>query len=1259
METYNYLKQKQNLITHFIIATIILFSINCNISAQTNLVQEDKPINVTLEIVDFNQGLKSFDLISSFTSNKSISDFKYEIQTVSFVIPTNELNSIETEISAGQKIDISQSFVINKNSSFKIKTIYSGKEHPDSTDFCIVENYYFYYNGNAFETFKDPHEFITLKSGLINDNDIKVFNREETDTVIISLIDNNNLKSANEQQTTYNLTVSGNIKYRDRTNVAQNVRYATVKIYDNDAVGQNLLGTTATDENGNYSVSITSTDAGGPDIYIEVRTEGLDNFPSGSNGIANVRNDILSYYYVDTKDNIRENTTSDIQISVTISNTGPNAGARDVYDSFVEGWLKSKQYFDINIDKVPVFWPSSGTKQVTIIWIDYIQLLQLDRYDRDVILHEYGHYVNSKYDLINAVGGSHSWGQNLTNSYDRRTAVRLALSEGWATFYSIAIQFDTTNDRFYDDTEDYDIRDDLENNNYSGADNEAATCGILWDIFDSNNTEQHDNLTTPLSDIWRVLIYGEKIDSIHQFASKWQALNKGHLTELSNIYTYFGIDLGISPDVTILTVDGSAVNTSLTAGANHWYRFQTGTSGTYTIQTYGSTDTYMELYQNDQTTRITSDDDGGSGTNARISRALNANTWYYAKARGYSSSTTGSYSIDVKKSTTLDPPRNLAATAGVAEVNLSWDIPVSGTPAGYKVYQSTSENGTYSLIGSTTNRNGRVTNLTNGTRYWFYVTAIYSSVESSPSNKASAVPDAGTNTPVILTVDGSAVNATLTAGANHWYRFQTGTSGSYTIQTYGSTDTYIDLYQSDQSTLIISDDDGGSGTNSRISRALSANTWYYAKVRGYSSSTTGSYSIDVKGPGTLNPPRNLTATAGDRQISIRWEAPISGTPSGYKVYRATSENGTYTQLGDPIPGFNATIPNLTNGTRYWFYVKAVYSGGDSPASNKASTVPDAGTNTPVILTVDGSAVNATLTAGANHWYRFQTGTSGSYTIQTYGSTDTYIDLYQSDQSTLIISDDDGGSGTNSRISRALSANTWYYAKVRGYSSSTTGSYSIDVKGPGTLNPPRNLTATAGDRQISIRWEAPISGTPSGYKVYRATSENGTYTQLGDPIPGFNATIPNLTNGIRYWFYVKAVYSGGDSPSSNKTSAVPDGQQVVDLTVDGSAINVTLMAGADHWYRFQTGTSGTYTIQTYGSTDTYMDLYQSNQTTLITSDDDGGSGTNARISRTLSAGTWYYVKVRGYSSSTTGSYSIDVKGTVTLNPPAQPHCFCRR
>ena len=56
-------------------------------------------------------------------------------------------------------------------------------------------------------------------------------------------------------------------------------------------------------------------------------------------------------------------------------------------------------------------------------------------------------------------------------------------------------------------------------------------------------------------------------------------------------------------------------------------------------------------------------------------------------------------------------------------------------------------------------------------------------------------------------------------------------------------------------------------------------------------------------------------------------------------------------------------------------------------------------------------------------------------------------------------------------------------------------------------------------------------------------------------------------------------------------------------------------GEENWFKFLTGTAGDYAIQTYGSTDTYMYLYDSDQTTIIAEDNDGANLEIQRLCRT--------------------------------------------
>lgn len=82
-------------------------------------------------------------------------------------------------------------------------------------------------------------------------------------------------------------------------------------------------------------------------------------------------------------------------------------------------------------------------------------------------------------------------------------------------------------------------------------------------------------------------------------------------------------------------------------------------------------------------------------------------------------------------------------------------------------------------------------------------------------------------------------------------------------------------------------------------------------------------------------------------------------------------------------------------------------------------------------------------------------------------------------------------------------------------------------------------------------------------------------------------------------------------------------------------------GGEYWYKFTPPQTDYYNIYTTGSTDTYCELYQGTSL-LLETDDDDGDATNFMFTRKLSECTTYYFKVRGYSLSTAGSYSLKVE-----------------
>ena len=88
---------------------------------------------------------------------------------------------------------------------------------------------------------------------------------------------------------------------------------------------------------------------------------------------------------------------------------------------------------------------------------------------------------------------------------------------------------------------------------------------------------------------------------------------------------------------------------------------------------------------------------------------------------------------------------------------------------------------------------------------------------------------------------------------------------------------------------------------------------------------------------------------------------------------------------------------------------------------------------------------------------------------------------------------------------------------------------------------------------------------------------------------------------------------------------------------GSSRSGQIETGIDiDYFRVQVTGSGTLTVYTTGSLDTTGEL-QSSSGSVLASDDDGGSGSNFSIERSVSSGT-YYIKVESYGSRT-GSYTV--------------------
>ncbi|EMS72170.1 Kelch repeat-containing protein [Ruminiclostridium cellobioparum] len=107
-------------------------------------------------------------------------------------------------------------------------------------------------------------------------------------------------------------------------------------------------------------------------------------------------------------------------------------------------------------------------------------------------------------------------------------------------------------------------------------------------------------------------------------------------------------------------------------------------------------------------------------------------------------------------------PSNLIAIPGNKKVDLSWTVPTTGS-AVYNIKRSTTLSGPYETITTTSAITYTDNDVTNGTTYYYVVSAIVDGVESPKSNEVSATPT-GTEEPPVITGNKAILEIVMTNG---------------------------------------------------------------------------------------------------------------------------------------------------------------------------------------------------------------------------------------------------------------------------------------------------------------------------------------------------------------------------------------------------------------------------------------------------------------------------------------------------------------
>ena len=133
---------------------------------------------------------------------------------------------------------------------------------------------------------------------------------------------------------------------------------------------------------------------------------------------------------------------------------------------------------------------------------------------------------------------------------------------------------------------------------------------------------------------------------------------------------------------------------------------------------------------------------------------------------------------------------------------------------------------------------------------------------------------------------------------------------------------------------------------------------------------------------TLAAPAGLGATAGSGSVALNWGA-VSGA-TGYRVLRSTTSGGPYTQVASPS-STSYSDTGLTNGTTYYYVVRAFNASLESVNSQQVSATPSVGslaTPTGVGATAGNGSVALSWSAvsgAAGYRVLRSTTTGGPYT----------------------------------------------------------------------------------------------------------------------------------------------------------------------------------------------------------------------------------------------------------------------------------------
>ena len=548
----------------------------------------------------------------------------------------------------------------------------------------------------------------------------------------------------------------------------------------------------------------------------------------------------------------------------------------------------------------------------------------------------------------------------------------------------------------------------------------------------------------------------------------------------------------------------------------------------------------------------------------------------------------------------------------------------------------------------------------------------------------------------------SSTAGSLESGDSDYFRIVLQQAGTLELRTTGSVDTCGVLYWEDGRSINESCD-GPGDDNFRIRRNLPTGT-YFVEVHGYDAAETGDYSLEVSSydsgdnhsdfrenatevavpsstAGNLEPSRDSDYFRIVLQQATDLELYTTGNTDTYGVlYRADGSSITEDDDGGTVNNFRISR-NLAAGNYFvevrgadiWetgaYSLEVAFTDSDDGGDGDDSDGDDGGDDhgdsreTATKVAVPSSTAGSLESSGDSDYFRIVLQQAATLELHTTGSTDTYGVLYREDGSS-IIENDDGGNDENFQITSAVAAGT-YFLEVRGYSSSTTGSYRLEAAFDDHGNSRETATEVAIPSSTDGRLE-PAGDSDYFRFVLQQTDAVGFYSSGSTDTHGllynangnlidedddsgtvYNFRIDPITMSAGTYFLEVRGINPSTTGSYSLESAFGDDhgnsrETATEVAVPSSTAGRLGALGDTDYFRFVLQQAATLDLRTTGSVDTFGILYgvDGSLITVITEEDDGGVDENFRITSDLEAGT-YFLAVDGYNRDDTGSYRLEV------------------